>query len=526
MSIPIHGSARIKISAKELRALGPSLEQLHQNGTVVLDTRRRRPLYFDGRFLAARDLIREQAYYLTRQSDLAGTSNPGIVKGLMVRHDESGGFGRTIQIARGLGVTPSGKPIILNHTTKVDLATVPAIEQLNTDFDDQQQLRRERRPYRSGLFIVALRPVEYSTSPITSYPTTPRGHKSKHDGEIVESASVVLVPYDNSPSNHDLATRRAETAREIFLQEGLKSLPVGVLPLAMVALELDQVRWLDPFLVRRRIATEPIDLVGLGLVQRSEREAHFYHYDRYLHEVIASHKSHLTAADHFRALPACGRLPAGAINPIDFTQTFFPSEMDVEMSIIPEDELANLLEESLALPPIDLMLPSEAQQSTSVLVLAPLSQEQIHQFGQSLTSTKRRFRIAAPGLLAKSTPMERLKWLKLPEPTATDPTLSNLNQSPWQKVFSSTKTAKSGAPLLWYIRRPNIDVKAKVSISQIPDTFTKTPTKTPATNQPTAALGPHVIAKAGESVLIDGSRSRAATGRKIVRYLWTWEQDK
>src|SRR5436190_9548794 len=97
------GSKRVELSV--LKA-----QEQTQAGTVVLDPRRRRPLYFDGRFLAARDLVREQDYFLQRQADLARTAGFGIVRGLQV--------GRAVQnqqlttdglrIAAGHGVTPSG----------------------------------------------------------------------------------------------------------------------------------------------------------------------------------------------------------------------------------------------------------------------------------------------------------------------------------------------------------------------------------------------------------------------------------
>ncbi len=41
------------------------------NGSLVIDSQRTRPLWFDGRFLAARDLQREQDYFLQRQADLS-----------------------------------------------------------------------------------------------------------------------------------------------------------------------------------------------------------------------------------------------------------------------------------------------------------------------------------------------------------------------------------------------------------------------------------------------------------------------
>src|SRR5215218_6561845 len=61
------------------------LRRLQESNTLVVDDRRRRPLYFDGRFLAARDLTREQAYFLTRQADLGRAGGAGVVHGLEVR---------------------------------------------------------------------------------------------------------------------------------------------------------------------------------------------------------------------------------------------------------------------------------------------------------------------------------------------------------------------------------------------------------------------------------------------------------
>ena len=59
---------------------GPARELLPQNvvdnlsagGTLIVDERRLRSSFFDGRFLTARDLTREQTYFLTRQADGVG----------------------------------------------------------------------------------------------------------------------------------------------------------------------------------------------------------------------------------------------------------------------------------------------------------------------------------------------------------------------------------------------------------------------------------------------------------------------
>ena len=62
----------------------PDLTQSQNNGSVVLDSRRTRPLWFDGRFLAASDLEREQNYFLQRQADLGQAGGFGVMHGLLV----------------------------------------------------------------------------------------------------------------------------------------------------------------------------------------------------------------------------------------------------------------------------------------------------------------------------------------------------------------------------------------------------------------------------------------------------------
>ena len=44
-----------------------------------IDTGRTRPRYFDGRFLAARDLERDQAYIAARQAEYLRAAGPGVI---------------------------------------------------------------------------------------------------------------------------------------------------------------------------------------------------------------------------------------------------------------------------------------------------------------------------------------------------------------------------------------------------------------------------------------------------------------
>ena len=70
------GAARERIAAQDLAAL-------RRAGVLVEDPRRERPRYFDGRFLAARDLVRDQQYFLTREADLGQAAGSGVALGLV-----------------------------------------------------------------------------------------------------------------------------------------------------------------------------------------------------------------------------------------------------------------------------------------------------------------------------------------------------------------------------------------------------------------------------------------------------------
>src|SRR5438874_13275698 len=109
MDLATRGPARERLTPREQIA-SDELERLKASGTLVIDDRRSRPLYFDGRFLAARDLTREQNYVLIRQADLGRAGGAGVVEGLLVRH---GPAATSIAIDPGHGVTTSGELVLL-----------------------------------------------------------------------------------------------------------------------------------------------------------------------------------------------------------------------------------------------------------------------------------------------------------------------------------------------------------------------------------------------------------------------------
>src|SRR5271163_2410531 len=69
----------------------PDLTTYQGNGSVVLDSQLARPLWFDGRFLAASDLEREQNYFLQRQANLGRAGGFGVMHGLLVDQGTSSG---------------------------------------------------------------------------------------------------------------------------------------------------------------------------------------------------------------------------------------------------------------------------------------------------------------------------------------------------------------------------------------------------------------------------------------------------
>jgi hypothetical protein len=440
--------------ARELIDLAELLKW-QAKGTIVTDDRRRRPLWFDGRFLDAQALNAEQNYFLARQSDFGRMAGFGVVTGLGVTSHPT--KARTIAIEAGHGLTPSGNQVVLPQPLVVDLAAVAETQRLDASFGISA-IPRASSFNRTGLYIVALRTVEYTGNPISAYPTHIDAPRTVHDGTVIEATAVSLIPYPDPGAGNELVQRRKHVAREIFFEESLKGQPEDVLPLAMVALDHGIIKWLDVFMVRREIGLRERKVWGLGLSPRPLRAAQLRQYDVHLQELQQSlgTASRIIASEHFSVLPPAGPMPVSGVNGGDFSHSFFPAEMDVELSIIPEDELPALLEDAMLLPPLDLSLSGEAQESTSVLVVMPVARHRFRSLSHSLPTLARELTAAQPGMLAKRKPIIALNQLMrrriltpaLPVVLTTDSRwrteLSNLNQ-------------------LWYLRRRNLHYKAEVT---------------------------------------------------------------
>jgi hypothetical protein len=91
------------------------------NGSLVIDSERSRPYWFDGRFLAARDLQREQDYFLQRQADLGQAAGFSVIHGLQVdtpAANDTSATADTVIIRAGQGLTPAGELVLLPNVVR------------------------------------------------------------------------------------------------------------------------------------------------------------------------------------------------------------------------------------------------------------------------------------------------------------------------------------------------------------------------------------------------------------------------
>ncbi len=432
------GSIREAVSAADAALL-------RQAGVLIDDSRRERPRWFDGRFLAARDLIREQQYFLTREADLGRAAGSGVAAGLGV--SEGPGV-QSLRIEAGHGITPSGELVLLERSLTLSLGDIPRLEQLSGKFGLGRLPAAPPRS-QSGLFALALRPVEFTANPIGAYPTSITGHRTVEDGDIIEATAVVLVPWPDEGSGNNLDARRGAAARSIFVEQSGRGLSTNLLPLAMIALNRNTLVWIDVAMLRRELGADRADLPGLGIAPRALRHAHLLQHQDHLADIVAEvGNAGFPAASRFPALPSAGPLPPGVIDAQDFTQRYFPASIEVDFTIIPEDELPALVEESLALPPLDLAGDADALDSSAVLIVAPVPRSEWRRVVSTLTTQKRVMKPAAPNQIAARRPLEILQGLRLPRLALPELDPSSPSDAEWQRLAK--------LPTLWYLRRRNL----------------------------------------------------------------------
>jgi hypothetical protein len=458
-----------------------ALQRLLGESALVLDGLRRRPRYFDGKFLTGADLTRDQDYIRQRQADLARATGTGVVVGLDVSVEGSAG-GEHVVITPGHGVTPSGDLVMITTRRRIPLLDLPASERLDSTLG-LRAIPRMPLGRRTGLFLLALRPVEFSANPIAAYPTTIAGPRQIEDSEVIEATALTLIPYPDTGGAATLAEARRTVARKLFLGEAT-GLPQDALPLGMIAMERGSVRWVDVAMVRRETGADTPIAVSMGARPRALAEAYVLQYRGHLADVLAERArsgqpAAFAAAQHFAALPAAGQLPAAAILPdaLGFRQLWFPPAVDVTLSFVPTDEIAVIVEESLAMPPIDFAADPAELDATAVVVLAPVTRQRLQKFLTALASPT----IAArpdPSQGLRQAPLATLQALafrrtRLAETVtrdaeaaaraaAADATIRAW-QAAWAEAVGAISPVGGRPPLVWYIRRRAVPSEARIS---------------------------------------------------------------
>lgn len=367
---------------------------------------RSRPRYFDGRFLAARDLERDQTYFTARQADHFRAAGIGVIHGLQVSvKDQS-----TLSITPGAAITPDGSLVVIrNRPTETDherpldlpLFDAPQTERLDREFGLLTAPREVPRR-RTGVFVLLARPVEYSANPIGMYPASIEKRRAPEDGDIIEATALTLAPFHDLAADVDPVRQRAALARRIFVERADAGMPVDAVPLALVRLERGFVVWVDPWLVRREIGPAHGGIGRFTRVPRAVAEAHVQQYHAQLAAIAEARTRDgrplgFSAGEELAALPSAGALPAAALDLAAQSERFFPQAVPVTLQVVPDDEIATVLDEQLAMPPIDLTAPDEDLAAIPVALLVPVPRTTAETLPAELRSFPLRSSAPAPG---------------------------------------------------------------------------------------------------------------------------------
>jgi hypothetical protein len=384
-------------------------------------------------------------------------------------------------IQPGHGVTPAGDLVLVTSRRAIPILDLASGRRLDASFGLSLEPRAPLGR-RSGLFLLALRPVEFTANPIAAYPTTINGPRQVEDGDIIEATAIDLIPYPDTGGAGSLDEARRAVARQLFLGHA-HGLPQNALPLAVVALEKGAVRWIDVALVRRETGADTPLQVSMGSRPRAMAEAFVLQHRKHLADVL-SDRAHaglspsFAAAQYFAALPAAGQLPAAAILPdnLGFRQTWFPPAVDVDVSFVPSDEIAALVEESLTLPSIDLMGDPADLDATGVIVLAPVTRQRLQRFEAALASLQ----ISARGDVAQGIrrpPAALLAQLSERRIKAIEAFDRNTDaaaraaqarheteqwHTAWAEAVAAIPLDATGTPLVWYIRRRAVAYESRM----------------------------------------------------------------
>lgn len=356
-----------------------------------LDPKLSRTNYYDGRLLKASDLVRDQFYLDERLREVGRALGQGVVRGLNLTLTAD----RKLRVTPGLAITPSGRVLELEQETiQLNLTSDALINELNPGY----------RSLQAGLYAVVIRYAEKGVGSAEVYPRDLEGERGFHFNAYAEGVQFALVklaitlPLEKlrQLSTEEISVfARSQLVRPLLVSNPGQAPGLGedAVALGLLAVEYGIPQWLDIGLLRRPFRSAQ----ALNYLQTDL----YNHYEELLKEILALRKSSATreqfpAARYFSILPPVGSIPKGAVDPISGYQNFFPEAYEVSISPVREDDVPALLQQSLALEPIDLQTDRDVDIMIAV-VLDDLKFSYVARQLQHLSDDKKDF-IAPPHL--------------------------------------------------------------------------------------------------------------------------------
>ncbi len=428
--------------SRDDRVKGPT-----QEPGVIFDGRRSRTAWFEGQHVTADHFNRDQSYHLTRQADLGRAIGQGVADGLEV----GSGSATTLSITAGLGLASSGEVIHLGQDITLDLADIPTQRRLNAALKARKDITAAPEA-RSGLFVLSASVVEYSSNPAASYPVSATATRSLHDSLITEGMLFSLTPEPMSSSNGNDLEWRSDAAWRIFAEGRTPEVPTQALPLAMVALEGNQVLWVDGAMVRRSLQNFGTGHAGISADTIARRWAHFLQFDGAVQdEIDGAGPDTFTASQIARSIPAMGRLPRATVarrsepgGPMRLSQGWLPADMPVEVMALPFDEIDALMDDAVMLPPIDLNADQNVLANTPITIIVPVERSKWMETPAEVLETVLPLK-APPAVGGRATDPEDL-LRALMNGISIGTTTADLAPDGWTELLADVDE-------LWYMRR-------------------------------------------------------------------------
>lgn len=319
-----------------------------------LDPKLSRTHYYDGRLLRASDLTRDQFYLDERLREVGRVLGQGIVRGLEVSLTGD----RKLNVTAGLAITPSGRVLELEtESITLNLTDAALIHEMNPGF----------RSLQPGLYVVVARYAEKGTGSAEIYPRDLEAERGFHFNAYQEGLQFALVKLplnlplekiQNISANEVAVYIRALLVRPLLLANSGQPQSIGedAVALGVMGVEYGMPQWLDKGLLRRPFRS--VQSLNTFLSNSLQQDL-YSHYEELFADIVSLRQStanqdKFLASRYFSVLPPVGSLPKMAIDPINAYQHFFPEAFEVSISPVRADDLPSLIQQSLALEPIDL----------------------------------------------------------------------------------------------------------------------------------------------------------------------------